>query len=152
MRKASLPPKLVLNTVLVAAGCLLGELIGHLVARDPTVGRDPEDSDLILSCHQPRADLGGCPRPVLARAHGVSPDTLNSRLRIREDRVAVASVLSLVVELQRLVKGEDLSVENLLVSAQMEAATLPALSSQPNAGGSHLTAVGTGPVCLYGVP
>ena len=40
MREASLPPKLVRNAVLTASGRLLGELIGHFVARNARVCRD----------------------------------------------------------------------------------------------------------------
>ena len=112
--------------MLSTAGRLLGKLVRHLVALHARVGRNPEDGDLVLAADQVRADLDGRSCPLLARAQCVGPDALDGRLRARGDSIAVAQMLALIANPQRLVYGEELRVEHLLIVAQVEAASCPA--------------------------
>ena len=85
MGEAGLPPNPFWYPMLaLTPGCLLGELVGHLVSHDPAVRQDPSDGDAVASGHHSRADLDGRPGPLLARAHRVRPDTLNRRLGVCE--------------------------------------------------------------------
>ena len=69
---------------------------------------------------------------MLARSDGVRPDTLNSPLRIQENGVTAAGLLSLVEDPQRPVDGKSLGVEDLFIAAQVEAATGPTPSCHPD--------------------
>ena len=102
-------------------------MVGNLISLNPTVGRDPEDYNLIVSCHQTGAHLDGSPRPALARSGQVRANALDCRLGVCKDSAVVAGALCLVERSECLVDGKHLSVENLLVGAQVEMAPLPGL-------------------------
>ena len=97
------------------AGCLaaLGELVR---LRYPVVCGDPADGHLVVAGENSVADLHHRDGDALAWAQSVGSHSVYSGSK---DRVPVAA---LVDDAKCLVDGECLSVEDLFVRAEMEAA------------------------------
>ena len=107
---------------------------------------DPADGDLVSSAGDLPADLHGCEGEGLAGPNGVRPHALDGCSRVGKDCVLAAALLSAVKDSECLVYGEDLRVENLLVFAQVVAASSPAVRESPNHRRSHLLAVQARPI------
>ena len=103
------------------AGCLaaLGELVRLLVAWYPVVCGDPVDGHLVVAGENSVADLHHRDGDALAWAQSVGSHSVYSGSK---GRVPVAALLALVDDAKCLVDGERLSVEDLFVRAEMEAA------------------------------
>ena len=63
---------------------------------------------------------------ALAWAHDVGPHSVDGEGRVDEERMPVTALLALAHDAKCLVDGKDLGVKDLLVRAEVEAASGPA--------------------------
>ena len=105
----------------LASSRLLGHAVCRLVALDARMRRDPQDKDLIAALDQPRSHLDDGSGLLLAGAQSIQPGPSDCLLAVREHRVFLAGLAYFLENLERLVYGKNLGVEDLLIVAQVEA-------------------------------
>lgn len=89
------------------------------------------------SCQQPSADLDGYHGEALPWTDAVRPNPLDGSGGIHKDGVLLAVVLPLVHDAKRLVNGIRPRIEDLLVGAEVGAASGPPARSLPDTCRSH---------------
>ena len=126
VREAGLPSELVRDVLVATRGRptrrRLRELIRLLIACCPAVCGDPANGHLVVPGENPDTDLHCRDGKTLAWAQGVGPHSVDGGGQVDEGRIVVAALLTLVHDAERLVDGENLSVEDLLVRAKVETA------------------------------
>lgn len=115
------------------------------------VGSGPMNSNLVNSCQQPAADLDGGYGEALARADVVWPNPFDGRGGVCEDGVSVAALLPSAHDAEWLVDGVRLRIKDLLVGAEVEAASVLPTGGPPGAHRSYPTVIESGAVRPDGV-
>ena len=110
------------------------------------MGRDPADEDLVVSCQNLGADLNSGGGEALSRADAIRLDLINAPGGVREDGVPPPASLSLARDAEGLAEGVYLRVEDLLVRAQVEAASGPLVGGPSYTCRSYLATIQTGAV------
>ena len=114
-----------LHPLSLARGRRLGRSIRLLVAPHPRMGWSPPYCEAVPSLMELGHLRQAAPGQGLGRPATVVGDPGDGRLGVREDRIVLVCLLSLVKGSDRPEDGEDLGVENLLIVSQQETGRPP---------------------------